>query len=115
MVVAALRRRMCSLVGEIGDGALWANAVGERCGRTLWANAALSRLPFSLVQIPPERRSSMISSNSAPACVSDDRGAALTAIRRYLMCYLKLPNYQNYFAWAGYEATRRRSPRTGRP
>lgn len=90
LLVAALRRRMSALAGEIGDG-------------VMWANAALSHLPFSLDQIPPERRSSMILSNSAPACVSEDRGAALTAIRRYLMFYLKLPNYQNYFIEAGYE------------
>ena len=45
----------------------------------------------------------MILSNSAPACVSEDRGAALLAIKRYLLFYLKLPNYQNYFVEAGYE------------
>ena len=90
IVVAALRKRMSALAGEIGDG-------------VMWANAALSHLPFSLAQIPPERRSSMILSNSAPACVSDDRRAALAAVRRYLMFYLKLPNYQNYFVEAGYE------------
>ena len=90
IMVAALRKRMSALAGEIGDG-------------VMWANAALSHLPFSLAQIPPERRSSMILSNSAPACVSEDRGAALAAIRRYLLFYLKLPNYQNYFIEAGYE------------
>ena len=90
IVVAALRKRMSALAGEIGDG-------------VMWANAALSHLPFSLAQIPPERRSYLILSNSAPACVSEDRGAALAAIRRYLLYYLKLPNYQNYFVEAGYE------------
>jgi hypothetical protein len=57
----------------------------------------------SLSQIPPERRSSMMLSNSAPACVSEERGAALMVIKRYLLFYLKLPNYQNYFVEAGYE------------
>jgi len=90
IVVAALRKRMSALAGEIGDG-------------VMWANAALSHLPFSLAQIPAERRSSLILSNSAPACVSEDRGAALAVIRRYLLFYLKLPNYQNYFVEAGYE------------
>ena len=90
IVVAALRKRMSALAGEIGDG-------------VMWANAALSHLPFSLAQIPAERRSSLILSNSAPVCVSEDRGAALAAIRRYLLFYLKLPNYQNYFVEAGYE------------
>ena len=90
IVVAALRKRMSALAGEIGDG-------------VMWANAALSHLPFSLAQIPLERRSSLILSNSAPACVSEDRGEAFLAIRRYLLFYLKLPNYQNYFIEAGYE------------
>src|SRR5215217_4060410 len=90
IMVAALRKRMSALAGEIGDG-------------VMWANAALSHLPFSLAQIPPARRSSMLLSNSAPACVSEDRKAALASVRRYLMFYLKLPNYQNYFVEAGYE------------
>jgi probable F420-dependent oxidoreductase len=90
IIVAALRKRMSALAGEVGDG-------------VMWANAALSHVPYSLAQIPPERRSSMIISNSAPACVSEDRRAALAAIRRYLLFYLKLPNYQNYFVEAGYE------------
>jgi len=89
-VVAALRKRMSALAGVIGDG-------------VMWANAALSHLPFSLSRIPPARRTSLILSNSAPACVSDDRGAALAAVRRYLVFCLKLPNYQNYFVEAGYE------------
>jgi probable F420-dependent oxidoreductase len=90
IIVAALRKRMSALAGEIGEGVMWAHAV-------------LSHLPYSLAQIPPERRSSMMLSNSAPACVSEDRGAAFRAIRRYLLFYLKLPNYQNYFVEAGYE------------
>src|SRR5215212_3437321 len=84
IVVAALRERMSALAGEIGDG-------------VMWANSALSHLPVSLARIPPERRPSMLLSNSAPACVSDDRKAALAAVRRYLIFYLRLPNYQNYF------------------
>ncbi|MBA3390314.1 MAG: LLM class flavin-dependent oxidoreductase [Rubrobacter sp.] len=91
IIVAALRKKMTALAGQIADG-------------VMWANAALSHLPFSLAQIAPERRASMmIISNSAPTCVSEDRRAALEAIRRYLLFYVKLPNYQNYFAEAGYE------------
>ncbi|MBA3702557.1 MAG: LLM class flavin-dependent oxidoreductase, partial [Rubrobacteraceae bacterium] len=37
ILVAALRKRMSALAGEIGDG-------------VMWANAALSHLPFSLAQ-----------------------------------------------------------------
>jgi len=90
VVVATLRKRMSALAGQIGDG-------------VIWANAALSHLPFSLAQISPTRWSSMILSNSAPTCVSEDRGAVLAAVRRYLTFYLKLPDYQNYFVEAGYE------------
>lgn len=90
IIVAALRKKMTALAGQISDG-------------VMWANAALSHVPFSLAQIAPERRAAMIISNSAPACVSEDRRAALEAIRKYLLFYVKLPNYQNYFVEAGYE------------
>lgn len=89
--VAALRRKMSALAGEIGDG-------------VMWANAALSHMPDSLAQLPEERRGTLLLSNSAPACVSDDRDAALAGIRRYLLFYMKLPSYQNYFIEAGYRA-----------
>jgi alkanesulfonate monooxygenase SsuD/methylene tetrahydromethanopterin reductase-like flavin-dependent oxidoreductase (luciferase family) len=52
IIVAALRKRMSALAGEIGDG-------------VMWANAALSHLPYSLAQILPERRPSMMLSNSS--------------------------------------------------
>ncbi|CAN5356096.1 LLM class F420-dependent oxidoreductase [soil metagenome] len=89
IIVAALRRKMSALAGEIGDG-------------VMWANAALSHLPVSLNQLPAGRRSELLLSNSAPTCVSEDCDAALAAIRRYLLFYMKLPAYQKYFIEAGY-------------
>lgn len=89
VIVAALRRKMSALAGEIGDG-------------VMWANAALSHMPVSLDQLPDGRRSRLLLSNSAPACVNQDHDAALAAIRRYLLFYMKLPAYQNYFIEAGY-------------
>lgn len=90
LILAALRRRMTALAGEIGDG-------------IMWANAALSHLPVSLAALPADRPSGFVLSNSAPVCVHSDRSAALQAIRRYLLFYMKLEHYQNYFIEAGYE------------
>jgi alkanesulfonate monooxygenase SsuD/methylene tetrahydromethanopterin reductase-like flavin-dependent oxidoreductase (luciferase family) len=90
LLIGALRRKMTSLAGEVGDG-------------VMWANAALSHMPYSISQLPEDRSEGFILSSSAPACVSEDRGVALAGIRRYLLFYMKLPNYQNYFVEAGYE------------
>jgi alkanesulfonate monooxygenase SsuD/methylene tetrahydromethanopterin reductase-like flavin-dependent oxidoreductase (luciferase family) len=40
--------------------------------------------------------------NMLPVCISDDRAAAQTLLRRNLTMYLHLPNYQNYWVEAGY-------------
>ena len=37
-----------------------------------------------------------------PTCIDDDRAAAAAVNRRTLTCYVKLPNYQNYWIEAGY-------------
>ena len=89
VILATLRKKMTRLAGEIADGALW-------------ANAALSHMPESLKEIPAERRDTFIVGNLAPCSVSDDRAAALAAIRRALRLYMSTPNYQNYFIEAGY-------------
>src|SRR5262249_59359763 len=39
-----------------------------------------------------------------PTCIDDDRAAAAAVMRRMLTSYVKLPNYQNYWIEAGYEA-----------
>lgn len=89
IVLAALRKQMTRLAGEVAEGALW-------------ANAALSHMAESLKEIPAAKRDSFIVGNLAPCAVSDDRAAALGAIRRALRLYMTLPNYQNYFIEAGY-------------
>ena len=38
-----------------------------------------------------------------PTCIDDDREAATNVMRRTLIAYVKLPNYQNYWIEAGYE------------
>jgi len=37
-----------------------------------------------------------------PTCISDDRDAAANVMRRTLVGYARLPNYQNYWIEAGY-------------
>src|SRR5579875_3044950 len=91
IVLAALRRRMVALAGEIADG-------------VLFANASLSHLPKSLAALPPEKREDreFLIGNMLPVCISDDENAALALHRRRLERYVLLPNYRNYWKEAGY-------------
>ena len=89
LMLAALRRRMVRLAGEVADG-------------VLLANAARSHLPATLAEIPGERREGFLVGNIAICAVADDRDAALAAVRRALRIYLRLPNYRRYFTEAGY-------------
>ena len=38
-----------------------------------------------------------------PTCIDDDRAAAAAVMRKTLVNYVRLPNYQNYWIEAGYE------------
>lgn len=91
LVVAALRRRMVALAGEIGDG-------------VVFANAARSHLKTSLDALPPDRRDDpgFFVGDMIPTCISDDREAAMAVSRRTLVMYVSLPNYRNYWKEAGY-------------
>jgi alkanesulfonate monooxygenase SsuD/methylene tetrahydromethanopterin reductase-like flavin-dependent oxidoreductase (luciferase family) len=92
LVLAALRRQMVALAGEIARGAVWANAA--RC-----------HIPKSLTYLPVAARQdpSFFLGNMAPTCIDDDRAAAAAVNRRTLVPYVKLPNYQNYWIEAGFE------------
>ena len=92
IVLAALRRPMVRLAGEIADGAVW-------------ANAARSHMAVSLEALKPEQRTSerFFVGNMIPTCISDDRAAAAAVMRKTLRGYAALPNYQNYWIEAGYE------------
>ena len=91
LVLAALRRPMVALAGELADGAVW-------------ANAARSHMPASLQALPERaRRDDFFIGNMIPTCVSDDRAAAAAVLRRVLRSYVMLPNYQAYWIEAGYE------------
>jgi len=91
LVLATLRRKMVALAGEIADGAMW-------------ANAARSHMATSLAALPADkRRGGFFIGNMIPTCVADDRAAAAAVMRKTLLGYVQLPNYQRYWIEAGYE------------
>ena len=92
IVLATLRSRMVALSGEIAHGATW-------------ANGARSHMATSLRHLPESARRDpgFLIADMVPTCVDDDRAAAAAVMRRTLVGYVKLPNYQNYWIEAGYE------------
>lgn len=92
IVLATLRQHMVQLAGEIAEG-------------VVWANGAHSHMQQSLSYLPAEKRNdeSFFVGNMIPTCVSDDKEAAAAVMRRTLVGYAMLPNYQNYWIEAGYE------------
>ena len=90
VVLAALRRRMVALAGELGDGAVWANAARSHM------HASLQALPATA------QRDTFFVGNMVPTCVCDDRAAGAAVMRRVLRGYVQLPNYQQYWIEAGY-------------
>ncbi len=91
VILAALRRRMVALAGEIGDG-------------VVFANAARSHMPASLAALPAAKRadSGFFIGAMIPTCIADDIEAARAVNRRTLTGYAHLPNYRNYWKEAGY-------------
>jgi alkanesulfonate monooxygenase SsuD/methylene tetrahydromethanopterin reductase-like flavin-dependent oxidoreductase (luciferase family) len=91
LVLATLRQKMVALAGEIGQGAVW-------------ANAARSHIPASLRHLPETKRKDpgFFIGNMVPTCIDADKGAAAAVSRRTLTGYVKLPNYQNYWIEAGF-------------
>ncbi len=91
IVLAALRRRMVALAGEIAEG-------------LIFANASRSHMAASLAALPAAKRADpdFLVANMIPVCISDDVEAAKTVHRRTLTRYAMLPNYRNYWKEAGY-------------
>lgn len=91
VVLAALRRKMVALAGEVGQG-------------VVFANAALSHMPASLAALPDARRSDpgFFIGCMIPTCIAEDTEAAKAVNRRTLTAYANLPNYRNYWREAGY-------------
>ena len=91
IILAALRKRMVALAGEIADGLVFAN--GSR-----------SHMRDSLSLLPAARRGDpdFLVANMIPTCIADDVEAAKAVNRRTLTRYTLLPNYRNYWKEAGY-------------
>src|SRR5438552_8281923 len=91
IVLAALRKRMVALAGEIAEGLIFAN--GSR-----------SHMAESLSALPAGKRADpgFLVANMIPTCISDDIEAAKAVNRRTLTRYTMLPNYRNYWKEAGY-------------
>ena len=92
IIIAALRRKMVALAGEIAEG-------------VVFANASRSHMATSLAALPAEKRSdpAFFIGNMVPTCISDDVEAAKAVNRRTLTSYGFLPNYRNYWREAGYD------------
>jgi alkanesulfonate monooxygenase SsuD/methylene tetrahydromethanopterin reductase-like flavin-dependent oxidoreductase (luciferase family) len=91
IIIAALRKRMVALAGEIAEG-------------VVFANASLSHMAESLSALPAAKRNDpdFFIGNMIPTCISDDVEAAKAVNRRTLTNYGFLPNYRNYWKEAGY-------------
>lgn len=91
IIVAALRKKMVALAGELAQG-------------VIFANASLSHMDQSLAALPAAKRNDpdFFIGNMIPTCISDDVEAAKAVNRRTLTNYAFLPNYRNYWKEAGY-------------
>ena len=91
IVLAALRKRMVALAGEIAEG-------------VVFANASRSHMADSLAVLPAAKRGSpdFLIANMIPTCICDDVEAAKAVNRKNLTRYTTLPNYRNYWKEAGY-------------
>jgi alkanesulfonate monooxygenase SsuD/methylene tetrahydromethanopterin reductase-like flavin-dependent oxidoreductase (luciferase family) len=91
VTLAALRKKMIALAGEIADG-------------IVFANGARSHMPDSLGALPPARlqEPEFFIGNMIPTIISDDVDAARARHRKTLTGYAMLPNYRNYWKEAGY-------------
>jgi alkanesulfonate monooxygenase SsuD/methylene tetrahydromethanopterin reductase-like flavin-dependent oxidoreductase (luciferase family) len=91
IIIAALRKKMVALAGEISEG-------------VVFANASLSHMAESLSALPAAKRDDpdFFIGNMLPTCISNDVEAAKAVNRRSLTNYAFLPNYRNYWKEAGY-------------
>jgi alkanesulfonate monooxygenase SsuD/methylene tetrahydromethanopterin reductase-like flavin-dependent oxidoreductase (luciferase family) len=91
VALATLRFKMIELAGEIAEG-------------IVWANGARSHMAESLAHLPAEKRNSpdFFVGNMIPTCIADDKATAAAVMRKTLLGYVALPNYQNYWIEAGY-------------
>jgi len=91
VIVAALRKRMVALAGEIGDGVIFAN------GSRAYMADSLAALPAAKRRDP-----GFFIGNRVRTCISDDVAEAKAALRRSMASYWLMPNYRNYWKETGY-------------
>jgi alkanesulfonate monooxygenase SsuD/methylene tetrahydromethanopterin reductase-like flavin-dependent oxidoreductase (luciferase family) len=91
IIVAALRKRMVALSGELAEG-------------VVFANVCLPHMGQSLAALPAAKRNDpdFFIGNMIPTCIDDDIDAARAVNRKTLTNYSFLPNYRNYWKEAGY-------------
>ncbi len=91
ILVAALRKKMVALAGELAQG-------------VIFANASLSHMAQSMAALPAAKRNdpAFFIGNMIPTCINDDVDAARAVNRKTLTNYAFLPNYRNYWREAGY-------------
>src|SRR3984957_10502026 len=91
IIIAALRRKMVALAGEIAEG-------------VVFANASRSHMAASLAALPEAKRTDpdFFIGNMIPTCISDDVEPAKASTRRTLTNYGLLPNSRNYWKEAAY-------------
>ncbi len=91
ILVAALRKKMVALSGELAEG-------------VIFANVCLSHMAESLAALPAAKRNTpdFFIGNMIPTCINDDVEAARAVNRKTLTNYTFLPNYRNYWKEAGY-------------
>jgi alkanesulfonate monooxygenase SsuD/methylene tetrahydromethanopterin reductase-like flavin-dependent oxidoreductase (luciferase family) len=92
IIVAALRKKMVALAGELAEG-------------VIFANASRSHMAESLAALPAAKRNdprNFFIGDMIPTCISDDVEAAKAVNRKTLSRYAELPNYRNYWKEAGY-------------
>src|SRR5438309_8705696 len=91
IILAALRKGMVALAGEIAEGLVFANASRSHMAASL-----------SVLRAGKRRDPGFLVANMIPTCISDDIEAAKAVNRRTLTRYTMLPNYRNYWKEAGY-------------
>ena len=91
IIVAALRKKMVALAGELAEG-------------VVFANVSRSHMSASLAALPIKKRDdpAFFIGDMIPTCISDDVAAAKAVNRNTLSRYAGLPNYRNYWKEAGY-------------
>jgi alkanesulfonate monooxygenase SsuD/methylene tetrahydromethanopterin reductase-like flavin-dependent oxidoreductase (luciferase family) len=91
VILAALRKRMVALAGEIAEG-------------VVFANASRAYMAQSLAALPAAKRndSDFFIGNRIRTCICNDEAEAKAVLRRTVSNYALMPNYRNYWKEAGY-------------